>query len=362
MKGLWALILWLSLEAGARAQRTREDGRCGGDFLAVDGRPADCQYIEPYPTCCMDNNHCGWICDDALTVLVSNSGATQRVEPAAAAAAPVTARPPPQQNFVSDPTRFRPDGRCGVFGPLPDGSPAECDPNSEYFCCSEHGFCGGTEEHCFCDTCDNYRPLSLTNIDGKVSLAGTVRSDRRCGKDFPLADGSASECLGTSPNYCCSKFGFCGPGPDHCDCPECLDYRRSSSAEGDQPVVVNEKIRGDRRCGSEFPLPDGSPSECNGNGPNHCCSKWGFCGPGADHCDCPTCKDFRSKSQRLTEDFNGKARNDRRCGPEFPLPDGKPSQCDAESANFCCSKWGFCGSDVEHCDCPTCFNYKLLGK
>ena len=64
----------------------------------------------------------------------------------------------------------------------------------------------------------------------------------------------------------------------------------------------------------------------------------------------------------LSEDFNGKARNDRRCGPEFPLPDGKPSQCDPESANFCCSKWGFCGADAEHCDCPTCFNYKLLGK
>ena len=22
---------------------------------------------------------------------------------------------------------------------------AECDPNSEYWCCSEHGFCGGTQ-------------------------------------------------------------------------------------------------------------------------------------------------------------------------------------------------------------------------
>ena len=22
---------------------------------------------------------------------------------------------------------------------------AECDPNSEYWCCSEHGLCGGTQ-------------------------------------------------------------------------------------------------------------------------------------------------------------------------------------------------------------------------
>ena len=71
MKGLWApLILWLSLEAGARAQRTREDGRCGEGFLAEDGLPAECQYIEPYPTCCMGNNHCGWICDDGKTICV----------------------------------------------------------------------------------------------------------------------------------------------------------------------------------------------------------------------------------------------------------------------------------------------------
>ena len=68
MKGLWApLILWLSLEAGVRAQRTREDGRCGNEFFAEDGLPAECQYIEPYPTCCMGNGHCGWICDDGKT-------------------------------------------------------------------------------------------------------------------------------------------------------------------------------------------------------------------------------------------------------------------------------------------------------
>ena len=35
---------------------------------------------------------------------------------------------------------YRPDGKCG---PLFGG--AECDPNSEYWCCSEHGFCGGTQ-------------------------------------------------------------------------------------------------------------------------------------------------------------------------------------------------------------------------
>ena len=34
----------------------------------------------------------------------------------------------------------------------------------------EHGFCGGTQEHCYCETCVNYRP---------INLSGKVRSDRR---------------------------------------------------------------------------------------------------------------------------------------------------------------------------------------
>ena len=49
----------------------------------------------------------------------------------------------------------REDGRCGAEF---DG--AACDPNSAYFCCSAHGYCGGTGEHCSCDTCINYRPDS----------------------------------------------------------------------------------------------------------------------------------------------------------------------------------------------------------
>ena len=36
---------------------------------------------------------------------------------------------------------------------------------------------------------------------------------------------------------------------------------------------------------------------------NPCCSKWGYCGPGADHCSCPECKDFRTPSQQLSKDF-----------------------------------------------------------
>ena len=40
------------------------------------------------------------------------------------------------------------------------------------------------------------------------------------------------------------------------------------------------------------------------------------------------------------DDFVGKVRKDRRCGPEFPLPGngGLPSECDPNSEKNCCSK------------------------
>jgi len=334
---LWAfgLLSLLGLYVHpACGQRFREDGKCGGNSLAPDGNPADCDHIEPFPTCCQINGHCGWDCDHV-------SGQSDTLP-----AAPVrqtTSKP----QFASN-GRYRPDGRCGLANPLDDGTPAECDPNSEYWCCSEHGFCGGTHEHCFCDTCINFRPLDLD---------GNVRSDRRCGKEFPLTDGSPSECDGNSPNYCCSKFGFCGPGPDHCDCVGCIDFRSKTPIE---KAFINGKVRADRRCGGgEFSLPSGEPSECDPNSVNPCCSKWGFCGPDSDHCSCPECVDYRPLDQR-TSDFIGRVRKDRRCGNEFPLADGSPSECDPEAANFCCSKWGFCGPDSDHCDCPECVNYRLV--
>ena len=52
-----------------------------------------------------------------------------------------------------------------------------------------------------------------------------------------------------------------------------------------------------------------------------------------------------------------KWRFDRRCGPNYPLSDGGPSQCNPTSKNYCCSKWGWCGAqgdtpgdnDTDHC-------------
>eukprot|EP00092_Neocalanus_flemingeri_P002939 GFUD01003144.1.p1 GENE.GFUD01003144.1~~GFUD01003144.1.p1 ORF type:complete len:339 (+),score=94.64 GFUD01003144.1:521-1537(+) len=322
-------------------QDTRDDGLCGPGNRAASGVDAKCDHIPPFPTCCQNNGHCGWDCDNV------QAAAPDAARPAVVA--PVRVAAPPAAVFTST-GLYRSDGKCGPLYPLEGGAGAECDPNSEYWCCSEHGFCGGTQEHCFCDTCVNYRP---------VDLLGKVRSDRRCGQEFPLADGLQAECDGTSGNPCCSKHGYCGPGPDHCGCAGCVDYRGGVAK---QVAVLVGRVRVDRRCGTDFPLPDGQPAECEGAGDNPCCSKWGYCGPGDAHCACPSCADYRTSDQKLN-DWEGRWRRDRRCGPDFPLPDGSgPTECDPDSDKFCCSKWGFCGGDGEHCGCEDCVNYLNINR
>jgi len=55
---------------------------------------------------------------------------------------------------------WRDDGRCGQDYLLPSGKPGQCDPaaneNEKGPCCSQHGWCGNTDEHCECSSCVNY--------------------------------------------------------------------------------------------------------------------------------------------------------------------------------------------------------------
>lgn len=341
MSMLFSTFLLVSLPLSLVAeQSTRKDGRCGPNYPANNTRPATCQHIPPFPTCCQANEHCGWDCEESAPSPVE--------APVRSLPRPSSPVPAPAPSFEST-GRHRSDGRCGVTFPLEDGSQTPCDPNSEFWCCSEHGYCGGTDEHCYCDTCTNYRPLDF-------KAGGKVRSDRRCGKEFPLTSGGVSECDGASENPCCSKHGYCGPGAGHCDCPGCVDYR---TGDGVEVPLLRGKVRLDRRCGLDFLLDDGSETECDGASENPCCSKWGYCGPGDAHCSCPKCKDYRTAERKL-DVWEGRWRTDRRCGAEFPIPgsSGEPGECNPDSEEeFCCSKWGYCGADEEHCACKDCVNY-----
>ncbi|KAI8483084.1 hypothetical protein Bbelb_392400 [Branchiostoma belcheri] len=59
---------------------------------------------------------------------------------------------------VSDTARtWREDLRCRRDFPAEDGSPAECNPDSLWGCCSESSWCGYTTDHCDCYYCIDYR-------------------------------------------------------------------------------------------------------------------------------------------------------------------------------------------------------------
>ena len=58
-------------------------------------------------------------------------------------------------------------------------------------------------------------------------------------------------------------------------------------------AVEEVLYRADGRCGSSFPLPNGSPSQCNPKSDDPCCSKYGYCGRDSGHCQCEKCIDYR---------------------------------------------------------------------
>ena len=60
---------------------------------------------------------------------------------------------------------WRDDGRCGGGHKLPNGEAAQCNPNVRGDlkgpCCSPHGYCGETREHCGCEKCVDYSKLKV---------------------------------------------------------------------------------------------------------------------------------------------------------------------------------------------------------
>ena len=83
-------------------------------------------------------------------------------------------------------------------------------------------------------------------------------------------------------------------------------------------ILVEQRWRNDGKCGTDFPLLDGAPSECNPDGDKPCCNSTSMCGSGYlnGNCFCSTCVDYRLvKKVRETKkvcsvvDFNGYLKN-----------------------------------------------------
>ena len=51
-------------------------------------------------------------------------------------------------------------------------------------------------------------------------------------------------------------------------------------------------------------------------------------------------------------------REDLRCGPNYPLQDGRPAQCDPNAVYPCCSPAGWCGNTDAHCKCSGCNDFR----
>ena len=59
-------------------------------------------------------------------------------------------------------------------------------------------------------------------------------------------------------------------------------------------------------------------------------------------------------------------RDDGKCGPKFPLQDGRPAQCDPTADAFmkgpCCSALGNCGNAAMNCQCGSCTDFRKTTK
>ncbi|KAL5271775.1 hypothetical protein ACHWQZ_G000090 [Mnemiopsis leidyi] len=121
------------------------------------------------------------------------------------------------------------------------------------------------------------------------------RYDGKCGSNYLLPDGTASQCNSDEDNSCCNDFlGVCGNTSQHCDCIRlCTDYKRIVREWNESNGTL--KWRYDGKCGGENVLPDGRPGQCDPDGDYPCCKKWpdGVCGNNEEHCLCSDCLDYR---------------------------------------------------------------------
>ena len=323
----------------------RNDGTCGSGYPLRNGKATQCDPDGENP-CCSDiwdgecgntTEHCScWGCTDyKFAKWWRESGGTQM---------------------------WRNDGKCGYHYPLPNGTVAQCDPDGKNPCCSsdENGECGNMTEHCSCRQCTNY--TLLYNSWRESGGTQMWRYDGKCGEYYPLPNGKAAQCDPDGVNPCCSNRWDeeCGNTTKHCSCSSCTDYK---FAKWWRESGGTQMWRNDGKCGSYYPLPNGTAAQCDPNGENPCCSnRWdGECGNTTKQCSCWGCTDYKFSKWWRKSGGTQMWRNDGKCGSYYPLPNGTAAQCDPDGENPCCSnRWdGECGNTTKHCSCRYCTDYKF---
>ena len=324
-------------------QKWRYDGWCGSDNSLPDGTPGQCNPDGDKP-CCSSYGWCGNTPKHCSCSSCTNYTFTREWR---------------ESNGTQ---KWRHGGECGRNYPLPDGTPAQCDPNGDKPCCSSSGECGNSREHCTCSGCTDYKLLKEWRESNGTQK---WRYDGKCGSDNPLPDGAPGQCDPDGDKPCCSGnsiswYGWCGNTTAHCTCKYCTDYRRIYREWNESNGT--QKWRYDGRCGGNYPLPDGTPGQCDPDGDKPCCNRYGECGNTTDHCTCRSCTNYTFVKEWNESNGTQKWRYDGKCGSESPLPDGTPSQCDPDGDKPCCNGWdGECGHDDYYdCLCDNCVDYRVV--
>ncbi|KAF2003312.1 carbohydrate esterase family 4 protein [Amniculicola lignicola CBS 123094] len=171
-------------------------------------------------------------------------------------------------------------------------------------CCSQHGWCGSTTNHCNAEC----QPLfgnckggagATTSAPTATPSVGVPTSDGTCG---PANNGKT--CTGWKSGECCSQFGWCGSTTDHCNAAcqplfgKCSGSSSVSSASAVSSAVVSgspsaastpvtskvtspatssasatpSNVSKDGSCGA------GNMQTCIGYGSQQCCRFDGKCG------------------------------------------------------------------------------------
>jgi hypothetical protein len=118
------------------------------------------------------------------------------------------------------------------------------------------------------------------------------------------------------PTLCCSKWGYCGSGPDFC------------SSNNPKPTASPGGVG---TCGN------GSVGNGGCKDAGYCCSKWGYCGPGPAFCE-GNASSPAPKPTTPPSDVNIRV-----CG------NGDPGIGVCPEKDHCCSKWGYCGTGKDYC-------------